>query len=220
MNLISGFGRTAFAAAGFAVALWPMHPAHAQDPDAPTHSGQVIEPQLERRTIQVPRIDTEDFEVGAYAGILSVEDFGSKSVVGARLAYHVTETFFIEGVYGKSSVSDENYAQKALPVFSQREVDLTYYNISLGINLLPGEIFITDNWTLASAFYVIGGIGNTNFDREDRTTINLGVGLRILLTDWFAVHFDMRDHVWESDLLGTNKFTHNFEMHGGLTVFF
>ena len=56
----------------------------------------VIEPDVERREIEVPKIDTEDFEVGILAGQISVEDFGVNTVAGGRFAYHVTEGFFVE----------------------------------------------------------------------------------------------------------------------------
>ena len=45
----------------------------------------VIEPDVERREIETAKIDTEDFEVGIYAGEISVEDFGVNSMVGARI---------------------------------------------------------------------------------------------------------------------------------------
>src|SRR4051812_47620466 len=60
----------------------------------------IIDPQVERRQIKRAQIDTEDFEIGAYYGILSIEDFESHAVYGARLAYHLTEDFFIEGTLG------------------------------------------------------------------------------------------------------------------------
>ncbi len=56
----------------------------------------IIDPQVERREIKRTRIDTEDFELGAYVGVLSIEDFESNVVYGARLAYHLTEDFFLE----------------------------------------------------------------------------------------------------------------------------
>jgi hypothetical protein len=34
------------------------------------------------------------------------------------------------------------------------------------------------------------------------------------------VHADVRDHLFDSDLLGEKKTTHNIEAHVGLTVFF
>ena len=71
-------------------------------PPAEIPEGQVIEPEVERREIREPDIDSEDFEVGAFAGIMSIEDFGSDVVYGIRLAYHVTEGFFVEGSVGQS----------------------------------------------------------------------------------------------------------------------
>ena len=64
--------------------------------------GQVIDPQVERREIKEPKIDREDFEVGAFVGIMSIEDFGSDTVYGVKLAYHVTEGFFVEAAVGQS----------------------------------------------------------------------------------------------------------------------
>ncbi len=61
---------------------------------------QVVDPEVERREVKEPEIDTEDFEIGAFAGVLSIEDFGSDLVYGLRLAYHVTEGFFVEGTVG------------------------------------------------------------------------------------------------------------------------
>ncbi|HEY5807887.1 MAG TPA: hypothetical protein VIT67_07955, partial [Povalibacter sp.] len=56
----------------------------------------IINPEVERREIKRAKIDTEDFEIGIYGGILSIEDFESHPVYGARLAYHLTEDFFLE----------------------------------------------------------------------------------------------------------------------------
>ena len=63
---------------------------------------QVIDPQVERREIKEPKIDREDFEAGGYVGIMSIEDFGTNVVYGVRLAYHVTEGFFVEGTVGQT----------------------------------------------------------------------------------------------------------------------
>src|ERR1044071_4866150 len=69
----------------------------------------IIEPQVERREIKKTRIDTEDFEVGAYVGILSIEDFESNVVYGARLAYNLTEDFFLEATLGQSRAGRTSY---------------------------------------------------------------------------------------------------------------
>jgi outer membrane beta-barrel protein len=195
--------------------------AESGDKPAPA-TEQVIQPQLERRDIKVPHINVDDVEIGFYRGLLSVENFGAKTVNGLRLAYHVTEDFFAEGVYARSTISDEFFRSRAFPVtgFDKQEEDLTYYNLSLGYNVLPGEIFLGRRWAMASAFYIIGGIGTTKFAKENHATLNVGGGYRILLNDWLAVHIDMRDHIFNSDLLGQNKRTDNFEASIGMTVFF
>ncbi len=38
--------------------------------------------------------------------------------------------------------------------------------------------------------------------------------------DWLAVHGDIRDHVFDIDLLGQEKTSHNFEATLGVTFFF
>src|ERR1044072_2366014 len=62
----------------------------------------VIEPDVQRHEVKTAKIDTEDFEVGIYAGEISVEDFGVNTVTGARFAYHITEGFFAELAAGKA----------------------------------------------------------------------------------------------------------------------
>ncbi|MFQ5936519.1 MAG: outer membrane beta-barrel domain-containing protein [Acidiferrobacterales bacterium] len=181
---------------------------------------QVIEPEIDRRDIKIPRIDTENFELGLYTGILSVEDFGADGVTGLRFDYHVTEDFFLELAYAESTVSDSSFRRFGAPIFPMEEEELTYYNISFGWNVFPGEIFFGKKRALTSAVYVIAGIGNTEFIGEDMTTLNVGIGFRLLPTDWLSLRIDVRDYIWDSDVLGENKRTHNFEATFGIGIFF
>ena len=194
----------------------------AADGDKNTTQQQVIQPQVERRTIDVDKIDTEDFEIGVFSGLLSTEDFGANLVIGVRGAYHVTENIFFEAAYAKSDTTETSYERLSggAPLLSEKERELTYYNASLGYNLLPGEAFMTDGWTFNTALYVIGGVGITSFAADDRFTVNFGAGYRFLATDWLAFHLDVRDHIFNIDLLGVDKTAHNLELAGGLTVFF
>ena len=105
--------------------------------------GQVIDPEVERREIKEPAIDKEDFEVGVFAGVMSIEDFGSNLVYGARLAYHLTEGFFVEGTVGRSEggLTSFEILSGGARLISDSERVLTYYNLNLGYNILPGEVF-------------------------------------------------------------------------------
>ncbi|MGI9303103.1 MAG: outer membrane beta-barrel domain-containing protein [Gammaproteobacteria bacterium] len=185
--------------------------------DAPE---QVIQPDVERRDVVVPEIDTENFEVGLFAGYLGIEDFGSEPVYGARFAYHVTEDFFVEAAFGLSSVSDGAFRNFGLSLFPEEEEDVVYYNASLGYNVLPGEFFLGKRRAWTSGVFLIGGVGNTELVDDNEFTFDLGFGIKALPTDYLSVRLDVRDYLFESDLLGDNKLTNNFEFTAGLGLVF
>jgi outer membrane beta-barrel protein len=182
----------------------------------------VIEPDIERREIETAKLDTEDFEVGLFAGQMSVEDFGVNTVAGARFAYHITEGFFVELAAGQTDTEQTSFERLsgAAQLLTDSEREYTYYNLSLGYNIFPGESFIGKNRALNTSLYVIGGVGKTTFAGDDRFTVNLGLGMRLMPLDWLAVHADVRDHVFDIDLLGREKTAHNLEAHLGVTFFF
>jgi outer membrane beta-barrel protein len=184
--------------------------------------GQVIDPAVERREIKEPAIDREDFEIGAYAGILSIEDFGSNLSYGISLAYHITEGFFLEGRVGQREAGRTSFEvlSGGADLISDSERTYTYYNLSLGYNILPGEVFLGEGRAYNTSLYLIGGLGSTTFAGDDRFTVNFGAGYRFLLTDSVALHLDFRDHLFDIDLLGEEKTAHNLEATLGFTVFF
>ena len=191
-------------------------PLSAEEP------GQVIDPQVERREIKEPKIDREDFEVGAYAGIMSIEDFGSDLVYGVRLAYHITEGFFMEATVGQTEGGQTSFEvlSGGAELITDSERRLTYYNLNVGYNIMPGEVFFGEGRAFNTQLYVIAGLGSTTFAGDDRFTVNFGAGYRFLLTDAVAMHLDFRDHLFDIDVIGEEKTAHNIEAHLGVTVFF
>jgi outer membrane beta-barrel protein len=184
--------------------------------------GQVIDPQVERREIKEPAIDREDFEIGGYVGVMGIEDFGSNVSYGVRLAYHITEGFFVEGTVGQSDggLTSFEVLSGGARLITDDERTMTYYNLNLGYNILPGEVFLGEGRAYNTNLYLIAGLGSTTFAGDDRFTVNVGVGYRFLLTDSVALHLDFRDHLFDIDLLGEEKTAHNLEGSLGVTVFF
>lgn len=182
----------------------------------------VINPQVERRVIKTPKIKNEDFEIGAYIGVLSIEDFGTGTVYGARFSYHVTEDLFLDVTAGQGKGDTTSYERLAggaqLLTDSQRKY--TYYALNAGWDALPGEIFIGKGRAYNTAFYLTAGMGGTKFAGDNRFTANAGVGYRLLFNRWVAAHFDFRDYLFDIDLLGQKKVAHNLEGSLGLTVYF
>jgi outer membrane beta-barrel protein len=184
--------------------------------------GQVIDPEVERREVKEPAIDREDWEFGAFAGIMSIEDFGTDLSYGLTLAYHFTEGFFVEAaaVYSRAGYTSFEVLSGDAELISDDERDLYYYNLSLGYNILPGEVFLGEGRAYNTALYVIAGLGSTTFAGDDRFTVNVGAGYRFLLTDAVALHLDFRDHLFDIDVIGEEKTAHNLEATLGVTVFF
>ena len=203
------------------LALLAHGSARAADAPAADTSDQVIVPGVERRDVHKPKYPSNDFEIGLFGGTYSSQNFGTSGAFGARLGYDVTEDFFVEATYGLSKVSDKEFRQ-ILPggIFTAEQEKLKYYDLSLGYNFLPGEVFIGKNWAKASTMYVIGGVGSTSFDSQRMQTSNFGVGAKLFLADWVALRADVRDHIFTLDLLGKRSATQNPELTLGMAFFF
>lgn len=214
--LLPGLGGCALFSPAKPVDTEPQEPIPASE----QAQHEVIDPGIERREVVVPKIRSENFELGAYTGILSTEDLQTNLTYGLRAAYHVTEDFFVEGEYGRSTVSDQVRRTIGQPFFSKPSIDLSTYGLSVGYNLLPGEVFVGTRYAMTSVVYVLGGIGNTHFNGEDFLTYSGGFGLKVLPLDWVAVRLEARDRLWQSDLLGKSKLTNNFELTLGLAAYF
>lgn len=182
----------------------------------------VIQPEVKRREIKESDIGSDNFEISAYIGMLSIEDFGVGPVYGLRLDYHVTEDFFFEGAIGFSTSSTTSYERLSggVTLLTDDQRNYTYYSVAIGYNLLPGEAFLGRNQAYNTALYLIAGAGTTEFAGDSRFTINVGGGYRINITDYIGVHLDFRDYVFNIDITGEDKTAHNFETSIGFTYVF
>ncbi|TPW12819.1 MAG: hypothetical protein FD130_1689 [Halothiobacillaceae bacterium] len=81
----------------------------AEQQETPAAEAPLLNPEVERTPFKESKIDTENVEVGVFTGLLSVEDFGTNGVLGARLAYHVTERVFVEAAYGMADTQKSSY---------------------------------------------------------------------------------------------------------------
>jgi outer membrane beta-barrel protein len=194
----------------------------AEAPPLPAQQPQVVEPAVERRDVEPAGIDTENFEAGVFVGTISIEDFGSSLLYGGRIAYHFTEDLFAEATIGTAKAGRTSYEDLSgsVDLLTDSQRQFTYYDLAVGWNVLPGEVFFGGKRAMPSAIYLTLGAGSTRFADDDNFTVVMGAGFRVLANDWLAVHFDVRNHMFESDLLGSNKTTQNLQASFGLTAFF
>ncbi|MGQ8366912.1 outer membrane beta-barrel domain-containing protein [Glaciecola sp. 1036] len=180
-----------------------------------------IDPGVERRSIDEFDIDSENVEIGIFAGVINIEDFGSDVLLGARLAYHINENFFVEASYGQATAGETSFEvlSGGAPFLTDDQRDYVYYDLSMGYNL-NGEVFFSENWVFNSDFFFTLGAGNTEFADDERFTISAGAGYRLLVTDYLSVRFDVRDHVFNSDIIGEEKSVHNLTFTMSVSFFF
>jgi outer membrane beta-barrel protein len=199
--------------------------AHAQSQaeavGGPAQGPQVVEPEVERRVVKPLAVPTENFEIGAFIGTASIQNFGSNMVYGSRIAYHVNEDIFAEAVVGRTQAGKTSYEfpNGATQLLTDSERKLTYYDLSVGWNVLPGEVFLGRKRAMPGALYVTMGAGSTRFGGDDHFTATVGAGLRLLVNEWLAVHVDARDRMYKIDLLGNSQVTQNLEFTISLTAF-
>ncbi|MCT7357776.1 outer membrane beta-barrel domain-containing protein [Thalassolituus pacificus] len=184
---------------------------------------KIIEPEGQQSKSDQAKIDNEVFEAGFFLGMISIEDFGTHPLYGVKASFHATEDFFLQANYGRSEAGRTSYETingSGINILTDADREYSYYDVLVGYNLFPGETFVTRNLTFNSAFYLIGGVGNTQFAGDEQFTLVVGTGYRIIFSDWLTWNLDYRDHMFETELLGHKKRTHNIEFATGLTVFF
>ena len=208
-------------ALALAAAAMPAFAQSTQAPPTSPPSEPVVVPQVDRRDVRLPRYPSNDFELGLYTGAYATENFGTSWVYGARIGYHLTEDFFVQGVYAQTKVTDEAFRQ-ILPggIFESKTQKLNYYNLSVGYNILPGEVFLFSSRARPSQFYIIGGVGSTKFVDQRKPTFNVGFGFKVFITDYASWQLDLRDHIFTLDLLGKSQSTQNVELTTGLSFYF
>ncbi|MCU7556063.1 outer membrane beta-barrel domain-containing protein [Alteromonas sp. ASW11-19] len=166
-------------------------------------------------------INHNNIEFGAFVGQVSIEDFSSGAVYGLTLSYHITENLYLEAQGGVAEAGETSFEvlSGGAPLLTEDERDYQYYDLAVGYNL-NGEIFFTDGTTFNTDFYVQIGGGSTDFAGDNRFTLSLGTGYRVLLTDRIALRLDVRDRIFSTELTGEQKDTHNLQYTLAASVFF
>jgi outer membrane beta-barrel protein len=184
--------------------------------------GAVLDPRIERRRVKEAQIDAENFEVGAYVGLISIEDFGVNSLTGVHAAFHISEDIFFEGAIAVAKGGETNFERlnSGVQLLSDDDREFRTWHFDVGYQVLPGESFLGSHRAFNTGLYVIGGAGSTTFGGDDHFTINAGAGYRVLLTDWLSARLEMRDYIYEIDTFGEDQTTQNLAWTLGLSGFF
>lgn len=198
-------------------------PVMAEEPaDLTAGEGAVLDPRIERRRVKEAAIDAENFEVGGFAGLISLQDFGVSSLVGAQFAYHISEDTFFEATVASAKGEETSFEKLSAGVqlLDDDERDFLAWHFNVAYQILPGEAFMGSRRAFNTGLYLSGGAGSTEFAGDNRFTLNLGVGYRVLLTDWLSARMEVRDYIFEIDTFGEDQVTQNLAWTLGVSGFF
>ena len=188
-------------------------------PDGKTF--EVIKPEEQNSSIKPAAIDSEKFELGAYVGILSVEDFNANRVAGLSLNYHISSRFMAQLNYGESSVARATFEEVSEGNFlSEKDRDFKYRSLLAGYSLMQGRSFFGENYKFRSDIYLMLGAAQVEFAGEDNNGMVFGINYKTTMTDWLTLNLDFRDIVVDRAFLGGNKSTHNTEFTVGVSAIF
>ena len=183
---------------------------------------EVVKTDIDRSDVSFDRIDSENIEISASFGMISIEDFDTSTIASLRIGYHLNERLFFElsaSLASGDRTSFEELSGSGTNLITDSQRDYESFDLSAGINLFPGETWLMGK-AYSSDLYLLLGTGATDFGGSRWTTINLGVGYRLYMTDWIALRLDLRDHIFNRDIFGEDDVTNNIEMSLGTSIFF
>jgi len=170
------------------------------------------------------RINSELFDVGLVAGIVSIEDFPTEFVVGVNVTFKASEDFFLQYNYVQADVSESAFEKNPAGVTFDLGDDrgFEHYDLLVGYNLFQGEFFASEESAHISSLYIVGGIGDTDIGGEENFTYTLGLGYQIEFFRKYLVRLDYRDYIYRSSLIvGSDEVTvHNNQFTLGIGYLF
>lgn len=181
---------------------------------------RVIEPDKEGSEARYAAIDSEKFELGAYIGMLSVEDFGSDVVSGIELSYHFTPAWMLQLNYGEASVDEAAFETSDRSFLTESDRDFEYYSLVAAYRLLRGRSFIGSRNKYDSDIYLLAGPERVRFAGDREWGLGFGVSYRLVLADWVIANVDIREHLVKRTFIGDRKQTMNTELRIGFSWLF
>ncbi|MGQ9427016.1 outer membrane beta-barrel domain-containing protein [Gilvimarinus sp. F26214L] len=180
---------------------------------------RILEPEPPRG-VKLAAIDDERFELGLYAGTLSVEDFGTDAMAGIELSYHLLPDWMVQVNYGKASVDRAAFETSQRQFLASDDRDFESIAVTGAYRIVNGRSFFGSSNRFNSDIYVMLGPDRVSFAGNDEWGWTFGLSYRLVFTDWMTANVDFREHLFERDFLGDNKQTLNTEFRIGINALF
>lgn len=171
--------------------------------------------------VQPSDLSSEVLELGLFAGVLNIGDFGSEWVMGVSGTFQASEDFFLQFNYLETDAELSSFEESQGSYFSGDDRRFVHYDLLVGYNLFQGEMYPEQGIANLSALYVVGGVGDTRFGDEESFTYTVGVGYRVAFSRRYILHVDYRNYIYDSSLIREEEQTsQNAQFSVGLNYLF
>jgi|GEM_PF-1089050 len=227
-----------FSAALVALAVAPVHAADPVDPGGETDGPDSGDPD-EATPADAPKSDLDAlvrvvqqrsvlksgrFELLAGAGLVANDSMYDQWLASVTGRVHVSEWISIGATYSKY-FADPSDLQSAVmndfEVFPELSAIQWYAGGDVTFVAMDGKfIFFDDSivyWDLYAS--IGGGVTVTSRSEDPKPTGMIGIGMRIFLTDWLTLTFELKDHMLIEKFNAGNEFVNNVTGTAGLTIF-
>lgn len=159
-------------------------------------------------------------EIGLLGGLYMNDVMGSAPLGLASLEFHLNEDVGLEVALGYTRFS--SVLAKPVQDFTGytllKEHDARLYLGSLVWYPFYGKFSAFGGRVVPIDFSLKVGLGVTD-DRQSRgITSCLGAGLRMYLLPWLSLRFELQDHLYTQEVIGTERWTQNIVLLAGVGV--
>ncbi len=192
--------------------LMIAHSAFAQDPTVPAPKPAAHAQKVDMKQVQKANIESggasraqiiqnrlysvaHKFEFGLLGSYVATDPFLSVKSYGFSLGYHLNETWAINGIYWKDSVSPS----QALNVFQSSNGftvntvnPVSFYGGEIQFSPIYGKLNVLDMSIVHFDLHLSAGAGERKTDSGTYLAFMAGIGQQIFLTSWLTLGVDFR----------------------------
>jgi len=143
-------------------------------------------------------------------------------VAGGSLNYHLNEVMGI-GLHGAYSLGSEtDLFDKMIEDYGLfPEVSKVQWYASLHFQYAPlyGKFALFNSWIIPWDAYALLAAGYTRTELSGHPTLSAGIGQRYFFNRWFALNFELRDHIFNEEYPGGSVLVNNLMVTGGVSFF-
>lgn len=183
----------------------------------------VIKPKKEIEKADSAQIDDERFEIGAFVGSMSIQEFNTVLLGGISGHFHINSRFMVGLRYGQTDSAKalaESFFEEGVNFIPDRDEGFRYLALEGSIKISESRSYLGSRRKFSSRLYFDLGIENIEFAGNDELGLSLGLNYKIVLTDWLTGNLVFKDHIFNNEFLGEEELTQNLEFSIGFNALF